>query len=97
MKAVEAHMMIQKQLEAKRKRKKMQKTMRELLDQLKTLKKYDISLKIYKTENPLSKVPFSRPLSREFFNAVKLKEPLKVKKFLINDRFLIYCVDSVTF
>jgi hypothetical protein len=94
--AVEAHLEVQRQLERKKKAKKVQKTMRVLLNQLKTLKKYDISLKVYKEENPLSKIPFSRPFSKEFFTAVKLKEELKVKKFLINDRFLIYCVDSVS-
>jgi hypothetical protein len=79
-----------------KKRKKTHSTMKELLNQLKTLKKYNISLKVYKEQNPLSKIPFSRPNSKQFFTAVKLKDQLRVKKFLINDRFLIYCVDSVT-
>lgn len=93
---VETHLDVQKELEKKKKAKKAHKTMRELLNQLKTLKKYDISLKVYREENPLSKIPFSREHSKEFFTAVKLNDALKVKKFLIKDRFLVYCVDSVS-
>lgn len=71
--------------------------MKELLVLLQTLNRYDISLKVYLEQNPLCKRAFSRPLAHEFFKAVKLRETLRVKKLLIEDRYLIYCVDPVIF
>ena len=91
-----AQLQVEKRVELKRKIARKKKILNDLIYYLKMLQTFGITLEEFIKENPFSKIAFNRPNCRSFFNAVKLGEESKVKKYLMKDRYLIYAVDSVS-
>ena len=71
--------------------------MRSLKKRLLQLRSLGLTLRDYCVEDCLSKKPYKRPLSKDLFKSIKLGDYLGSRRLIVEDRFLIYSVDYVSF